>query len=1017
MGTLRAVIRRVAGGIALVAVLVGVPALAVVLVGWPLPTYVPDPGDVLVAIQQGNVPSTFVVKALAVLLWVVWLQFSWATLWEIVVNIRRAERDKPATRAPFVPRSMQGGASRLVASLFVAGVISAPSVGALGPVLPATYASATAGPQAASDDVAPTTDVAQQPAWVVREGDTLWSVAESALGDGSRVGEILELNPSITSPRAVRVGVVLALPTGSVVPADRAAQPATPTVDDDYLPEQTVTIVPGDTLWDLSEGRLELAGDVDPSPVATVTYLRDVIAANPDVIEDPNLIFPGEVFTFPSIGEAPSPAYDAPDSLPVPAPQTAPAPRVTTPVLPTTVAPVPPTTTITSIPDPATVTSAAPTTVAYAPASDTSRPSQQRWMVTAGVSTLLAGSLLASVRRVRQRRGARSSQDPTLAALSNAEGLLSRRSGRVFTDWTTRLIADLATHVAQTGFDGVPVAMEFDEHEIELLWDRPNLVAVAPWTAASEGWAWQATFGLDEYETTYELDVPESRALPALVAVGRRDGRQLAIDLEALGSVTVIGDTTAAADLVRSIAIELGDGEGVSNAQVVLVGFDLALDEHLKRVSTKTDAAALGLLTTLVDQHRQVIERAGIATTFQLRGLPPFGRETTVFIVNAERPSRVDEMLALVEPGLAVAVVVLSPTPMTDAVIDVESAERATLSPLGVEFVPAAFAARASEVLADQLDVLVAGGEASDDVARLDGLITPITTDSTAEAPGLLQPAEQAEIGEDQGFEPDSPTLFTHEPCEHVAEDPMPVVDSGGNLLIRVLGVPRVEHSAQLGQRDVSLLAFVACCGGSATDDQVIDAVWSGKTMTKPGFGNRLTKIRNALNGVVHLRDKCDPTVRLEGVTTDLALMTELIEQASDQASGDEIAALTSALAWIEGRPFDAAGFEWAYSHQFHARTSELIECATVRLVDLALESDDVATARFAVSQALKALPLHESIYRAKMRAEAAADNLTAVRKAYDELALLLDDLDDGYQPSPETKRLLQKLTSGQRSA
>lgn len=213
MGTLRAVIRRVAGGIALVAVLVGVPAVAVVLVGWPLPTYVPDPGDVLVAIQQGNVPSTFVVNVLVVLLWVVWLQFAWVTLWEIVVNLRRAERNKPATRAPFVPRSVQGGASRLVASLFVAGVISAPSVGALGPVLPAAYASATAGPSAASDDVA-THDAAEQAVWVVREGDTLWSVAESALGDGSRVGEILELNPSITSPRAVRSGVVLALPTG-----------------------------------------------------------------------------------------------------------------------------------------------------------------------------------------------------------------------------------------------------------------------------------------------------------------------------------------------------------------------------------------------------------------------------------------------------------------------------------------------------------------------------------------------------------------------------------------------------------------------------------------------------------------------------------------------------------------------------------------------------------------------------------------------------------------------------------
>lgn len=1020
VGTVRALIKRVVVGLGLLAVLVGVPAMSLTLVGWPLPTYVPDPGDVLIAIQQGNVPSTFVLKALAVGLWIVWLQFAWATVWEIAVNLRRSDRGQMPARAPLVGRGVQGSASRLVASLFVASVITAPTVGTFAPIATAAaYSSPLPTPTSPDDAELRSPVVTPQLVWHVLEGDSLWGIAETALGDGSRVGEILELNPSIASPRAVRVGVVLILPPGAVVPADRAARPETPTVEEQYLPEQTVTIVPGDTLWDLSEERLELAGDDDPAPVATVTYLRSVIAANPDVIEDPNLIFPGEVFTFPAIGEAPSTNDDAPDPIPMPARPSTPAPTTTSPLLPTTSAPAPSATaTPTSGPDSAvTVTSTAPATAAEAPASDVNRPWQQRWMVTAGVSTLLAGSLLASVRRVRQRRCARSAPDPTLAALSNAEGLLSRRSGRVFTDWTTGLIADLAKHVAQTGFDGVPVAMEFDEHEIELLWDRPNPEAVAPWTAASDGWAWQATFGLDEYETTYELDAPESRALPALVTVGSRDGRQLAIDLEALGTVTIVGDTTAAADLVRSMAIELGDGEGVSNAQVVLVGFDLALDEHLKRVSTKTDAAALGLLSTLVEQHRQVIERAGVATTFQLRGMPPFGRETTVFIVNAERPSRVDEVLALVEPGLAVAVVVLSPTPMTEAVIDVKSTERATLSPLGVEFVPAAFEARASEMLADQLDVLVAGHEASDDVARLDGLIVPIAADSTESATGLGRPVDHPEVEAQQDLEPDSLTLFSEEACESVAEGATPAVDAGGKLLIRVLGVPRVEHSAQLGQRDVSLLAFVACCGGSATDDQVIDAVWSGKTMTKPGFGNRLTKIRNALNGVVHLRDKCDPTVRLDDVTTDLALMADLIEQAPDQASGDEIATLTSALAWIEGRPFDAAGFEWAYSHQFHARASELIEAATVRLVDLALESDDVASARFAVSQALKALPLNESIYRARMRAEAAADNLTAVRKAYDELALLLDDLDDGYQPSPETKRLLQELTSGQRSA
>ena len=59
-------------------------------------------------------------------------------------------------------------------------------------------------------------------------------------------------------------------------------------------PSTTVTIVRGDTLWDLSEDRIELTIDGDASPRETLEYLRVVIDANPDVVEDPNLIFPVE---------------------------------------------------------------------------------------------------------------------------------------------------------------------------------------------------------------------------------------------------------------------------------------------------------------------------------------------------------------------------------------------------------------------------------------------------------------------------------------------------------------------------------------------------------------------------------------------------------------------------------------------------------------------------------------------------------------------------------------------------
>lgn len=1024
MGSLRSFGRRLAIGGALGLVLVGVPTMSIRLVGWPLPTYVPDPEDVLLAVQQGNIPSSFVVKALAAVLWVVWAQFAWAAVWEIAVNLRRSERGERSTRAPLVGRAIQNGAARLVTSMFAAGVVAAPTVA---PLLPTSAASAYETTASTTAAAAPSrgersaTRTEIRPVWHVQDGDTLWAIAEKALGDGSRVGEVLELNRSLGSARALRAGTALTLPTGASVPAERSAPIAVPAAAG-FVPEAEITIVRGDTLWDLSEDRLEMAYGEEPSPRTTVTYLNTVIAENADVVEDPNLIFVGEVFDFPAIGNAPVPVFDAPDPIPTPSPAPTEAPPSVTPPASTSTVP-------TAAERQQPVPAAAP-----AVSSETQEPWTARWQVTAAVSTLLAGSLFASVRRVRRRRAARSaSKSPTLDRLVGAESVLQRRANIPFTDWLAARLADVAAHVAKTGFDGHLVAIELGDDEAELLWDRPHLATLAPWKVEADGWSWSIRFDVDD-------DVEESevaRAMPALVTVGRREGRDLVLDLEAFGTLTVTGDPELAADLVRSMAVELGGGEGIANAQVVLVGFNLALDEHLSRVVSKTDAAALAHLTTLVEQHRQVIERSSVATVLQLRGASPMAREATIFVVDAERCGRVEHMCELVEPGMPVSLVVIGSKSGEGAVVEVESPDHAKLSPLGVEFVPAGLKARVAEVLADQLDELEADGEPDEDVSMLPGLIEPMQT-VIAAVEQVLQGAEAEEPASETQPE-EAPPSAEASPVETGADDegvfgqlvlvPEGAADEqvqesqeessvlGDRLLIRVLGAPRVECPASLGQRDVSLLAFVACNGGSATDDQVIDAVWGGKALEKPSFYNRLSRIRSALGGVLTSRDKHDPLVRVEGVVTDLALMTDLITRSAEESSGGELQMLLEALSWIEGRPFDAAGYEWAFTHQFHSQTSELIESAALRAAELALDAADFDAAAIAISQGLKALPLQEPLYRAKMRLEAASNNMAGVRETYGELVLLLDDLDDGYRPSAETQRLLRSLTEGKRSA
>ena len=64
----------------------------------------------------------------------------------------------------------------------------------------------------------------------------------------------------------------------------------------------------GDTLWDLAEARLrDASAGAGVEPRAIVDYLEQIVAANPDTIEDPNLIYVGEQFNFPAIGTPPAP--------------------------------------------------------------------------------------------------------------------------------------------------------------------------------------------------------------------------------------------------------------------------------------------------------------------------------------------------------------------------------------------------------------------------------------------------------------------------------------------------------------------------------------------------------------------------------------------------------------------------------------------------------------------------------------------------------------------------------------
>lgn len=983
----------------LLALAVGVPMLLALVAGWPLPRRLPDWGGVSTALRQGDVPGGVVVKVLAVPVWIAWAQLAWAVGWELVVNLPRANHGQRAQPAPLVPVAVSNGVGRLVALALSIGITlaSTPTPSLARPSAAVSTLPRTSSTTAFVVDGSELSNVMaaeQTRSWRVLDGDNLWDIADTALGDGSRSSEIIDLNWQLRSPRDVRPGQLLRLPADASVPADRLPRctpsDEVPSERVGYLPEVVVTVERGDTLWDLSENRLELASDEPVSGRSTIDYLDEVIAANPDTIENPNLIFPGEQFLFPKIGDAPVPvapvAEDSPTLVPaspeaepsVPVPITV-VPATTPPstAMPSTVAPRTATPGTTSSPAPAVPVIARPATTDTPPAR---RESAVPWLAgMTGATVLSAGALTAYRRRLR-RRAARGER--TIRADSAAHREVERQLVRVgdvsLVRWANHELADLARSLRPTDVSGTPVAVEMSvEHGLELLWDEPNPVAPEPWEAADGGWSWRLIYDADLHLPA----VAETAPIPGLVTFGTRDGGTLLVNLEALGSLSVSGDALAVERFIRSLVFELSLSEELANSYLFLVGVDLEADPGLGRVSHATESEATSRIASVAGEHEVIIRAASLDSSFGLRvGGAADGRELTVVISTSDQLEDATAILTNAPQNRGVAVVLVGDAPALSTLL-LDDDGSALLSPIGLRF----DAVQLESEPVDGIVSLIQDSEAVEEDISEDEEEYEIDWPHA-----LVEEALNDELGADDEWEPPVPTV-----------------------LVKVLGPPRVDGHPSLGRLDVSLVAFLACNGGQATEDQVVNAVWGGRAIEKVTLWNRISKARVSLGTALPTREQGSSTIRLsDGVRTDLQVMKALAARAEQVSSGEAIHLLLEATALITGVPFDAAGYDWSYEHQFNAEACEAVESVCIRLAELALQHGDLGAARSAVGRGLKALPLNEPLYRWRMRAEAHAGNRGGVRAAFEELCNRLSDLDSASAPSASTSLLYDQLSS-----
>jgi hypothetical protein len=266
-------------------------------VGWPLPTEVPTLSQIGNALRDTYIPDEFLVKALAVVCWLVWIELVASLLVEGVAYVR----GRKAGAVPFAG-GLQQGAARLIATVALLGSLLASKglsssggfgLRALAPPTSQTLVTVVADEPPAEPaeplgraGAAVGAGLAPPPTYEVQRRDTLWDVAERHLGDPFRWREIFTLNQGkvqpdgrcLTDPDLIHAGWQLELPddAGGLAPPAPPTPPASVAPPASPAPPVSAPDIAGPT--DDGGGMVLLDDGPDPAIVADAARAEDTEA-------------------------------------------------------------------------------------------------------------------------------------------------------------------------------------------------------------------------------------------------------------------------------------------------------------------------------------------------------------------------------------------------------------------------------------------------------------------------------------------------------------------------------------------------------------------------------------------------------------------------------------------------------------------------------------------------------------------------------------------------------------------
>jgi hypothetical protein len=637
-------------------VLLGIPYALIQFVGNPLPASWPSPGEVRLAIELRDFSDRLIIGALAVALWICWAMAIGSIGLHAVEGITHATHRVPR----FIPPSLHrlvgrwiGAAGLMVAMLGrPAAALGAdrPLLALTAPTVPATTALT---PDPETQDLDPGGQAFENRAargrtYTIRDRDSLWSIAEATLGDGSRWKDILHANRElITDPDVLPDGEVIVIPSSDF--SGNAHE---------------VVVRPGDNMWDLTASHLEEHLGDAPTNSEIVPAWLDVIEANRESIRsgDPDLIYPGEILELPLLdGEAPE--------LEVVTPVMA------TPPLDEPPATVPPTTLPASMTVPNTAKPNASVESVVATATDEDRAP---WLLGLGLSGIGAATAIIAL-QAKRRRGARFHHpgDSIPATTEVQRTLISELRGIATPERIPSVDRTLRFLAARATSETLPevVLVRVGDNSVELLTERAERHCPPGFAVLDD-----ATIVIHPDTPDEEIDETLDQALPlcpALVSIGADDIGDILIDLERTGTLVIEAETTEQA----AIATETPHHPWAKDNTIYAVGLT-GVVAGLPGITSVEDVDGLieqlgRVVDGLDDELREEGTHCDRLNATEIR-------PTTVFLIGPDQGGAAKQLAQLAVRGSAIAIVSASPTPSATWRL-VVTGSTATLEPMGIE--------------------------------------------------------------------------------------------------------------------------------------------------------------------------------------------------------------------------------------------------------------------------------------------------------------------------------------------